>query len=105
MTKEEITAVLAASAIRALDVCTPAERALIDAVVDVPWGAPSTRQQEINYKAAYEAVLAERTPPDPVETFIAEVREALDARTLSIEQTYRAISAARFRLDAARGRK
>lgn len=90
-----------ADAVRALDVCTPAEREFIDAGADAPFDGATPRQLA-RYRAAWDALIAERTPPDPVETFIAEICAA--TRHLPAASVAR-IDAALAKLDAARDAK
>jgi hypothetical protein len=89
-----------ADAVSALDVCTPAEREYIEAGISTPWEL-ATEEQLKRYRTAWDAVVAERTPPDPVETFIAEVRGMI-----ADPHAHRfAVAGALAKLDAARGRK
>lgn len=85
-------------AVAALDVCTPAEREFIEARMALrrlPYGTDPVFASDVfqRFVNAEEAVVAERTPPDPLEAFVAKVKAA--------EQIGYAIA----KLDAARGRK
>jgi hypothetical protein len=114
VTKGEIVALLPAvttqegaaqlaKAVAALDLCTAAERELIELVACLATDEIPTPSQVEAYKRAHAAIRAERTPPDPVEAFIAEVRESttLTGPSFSCAAVERALA----KLDAARGKR
>jgi hypothetical protein len=90
MTKEEIAGWLegyggqfaahVVCAIRALDVCTLGEREWLEASLSSESLRKSVNVHPGSALAqARDKAIAERTPPDPVETFIAEVRSYVDS--------------------------
>ncbi len=85
--------------VAALDVCTSAEREFLSAYFEWWHVEPPTAEQVTRLEKARKALVAERTPPDPVETFIAEVRAALS------QADQASATAALRKLDAARGRE
>ncbi len=119
MTKEEIADALRdysgldirvlSEAVRALDVCTAVEREWLEASLALEGStlqsAGPTVGEERRYQLALAALRAERTPPDPVETFIAEVRVQCDGPTKVAHHALSDIKYALDRLDSARGRK
>jgi hypothetical protein len=93
-------------AVAVLDVCTPGEREWLEASLS----SESLRKLVAEFPGsalaqARDKAIAERTPPDPVETFIAEVRAAHNDKYLTLEEVYQTEARALARLDAARGRK
>jgi hypothetical protein len=102
VTTQEEAAQLA-KAVAALDVCTPGEREWLEAslsseslrkvVVELPGSALAQ---------ARDKAIAERTPPDPVETFIARARAAWKLKRIECQEQ---LGYALVDLDAARGRK
>ncbi len=94
-----------ADAVSALDVCTPAEREWLEASFK-SYAAYDRAATERRLRAhdALERERAERTPPDPVEAFIAEVRKTRDGWA-NFTSVRCALDPLLAKLDAARGRK
>ncbi len=88
-----------ADAVAALDVCTPAERSLVDHVATETLVRVLRTHGFDGVADKAAAVLAERAPPDPVEVFIARMRN--HALKHDDTEMLNALST----LDAARGRK
>lgn len=86
-----------ADAVFALDVCTSAERELVEAYAD-----PSETVEAFTRRTkALDALIAERTPPDPVEVFIARARAAWKLKRIECQEQ---LGYALVDLDAARGK-
>lgn len=105
MTKDEIEEELRAQEsdtladyVAALDVCTAAERKYLEACLEAPSATSWISELRL-------AVQAERTLPDPLEAFVAEVRSALRETTGSDCGAMARSRIALASLDAARSKK
>jgi hypothetical protein len=85
--------------------CTDAERELIEACACLEVDAAPTNEEHLRYRAAHQAVRAERQPKDPVEVFISEMRDVACVNGMKPNEPCCIVSRALAKLDAARKEK